>query len=88
TTNLSTSDLTLEKNIKIYPNPVSDFVIIESKERIGKISIFDMTGKLIEVINAEENQSQKINVSKYNTGKYILTLESKSGTYNHHFIKK
>ncbi|MCX8522718.1 T9SS type A sorting domain-containing protein [Chryseobacterium formosus] len=88
TTNLSTSDLTLEKNIKIYPNPVSDFVIIESKERIGKISIFDMTGKLIEVINAEENQAQKINVSKYNTGKYILTLENKSGTYNHHFIKK
>ncbi|MFY1048063.1 T9SS type A sorting domain-containing protein [Chryseobacterium sp. GP-SGM7] len=88
TTNLSTLDLTLEKNIKIYPNPVSDFLMIESKERIGKISIFDMSGKLIEVINADESQSQKINVSNYNTGKYILTLENKSGTYNHHFIKK
>ena len=88
TTNLSTADLNIEKKIKIYPNPVSEFLIIDSKEKIGKISILDMSGKLIEVINAEENKSKKINVSKYNTGKYILNLENSSGTYIHHFIKK
>lgn len=88
TTNLSTSDLTLKENIKIYPNPVSDFLIIESKEKINKISIFDISGKLIDVINSDESSSQKINVSRYISGKYILTLEGKSETYTHHFIKK
>lgn len=88
TTNLSTSDLTFKENIKIYPNPVSDVLMIESKEKMGKISIFDISGKLINVINSDESTSQKINVSNYNTGKYILTIENKSGTFTHHFIRR
>lgn len=88
TTNLGTSDLSIEKQIKIYPNPVSDLLVIESKDKIGKISIFDMSGKLIEIINAAENKIQKINVSKYSTGKYILTFEVNKQNYNYHFMKK
>jgi len=87
TTNLSTSDLNLEKQIKIYPNPVSDILIIESKDTIGSISIFDSSGKLIEVVNTGENKS-KINVNSYTKGKYILKIETKNGTQVFPFIKK
>lgn len=88
TTNLSTSDLDLEKQIKIYPNPVSDILFIESKNTIGRLSIFDLSGKLIEVINIGENKSAKINVNSYHKGKYILKIETKNGTQIFPFIKK
>ncbi len=88
TTNLSTSDLDLEKQIKIYPNPVSDILMIESKDKFRTISIFDLSGKLIEVINIGENQSAKINLNSYTKGKYILKIETKNGSQIFPFIKK
>jgi hypothetical protein len=87
-TNLSTSDLDIEKQIKIYPNPVSDILIIESKDKIGSISIFDLSGKLVEVINTGESKSAKINVNSYTKGKYILKTEAKNGSQIFPFIKK
>lgn len=86
--NLGTNDLNLEKQIKIYPNPVADVLAIDSKEKLGKLTIFDISGKLLETIAAEEVNSVKINVGKYNTGKYILKIENSKGIYSYPFIKK
>jgi hypothetical protein len=88
TTNLGTSDLSLEKQIKIYPNPVTDILIIDSKEKLGKLTVFDSSGKLLETIDAYTVNSKKVNVSKYNTGKYVLKIENSKGAYNYPFIKK
>ncbi len=88
TTTLDTNDISLEKQIKIYPNPATDILIIDSKETVGKLTIFDISGKLVETIDGNEKSSLKINVGKYNSGKYVLKIENSKGVYNYPFIKK
>lgn len=74
--------------ISIYPNPTSDYIYItNAKDSDGyQYSITDFLGRNLEigVVN-----SGKINVEKYNSGNYILTVKSSSGIMrSFKFIKK
>jgi hypothetical protein len=67
--------------MKVYPNPVSDFLTIEFDKLItGKISItvFDMTGRI--VLNKEKQNQQmiKLNISKLTKGIYLLKINLKN----------
>lgn len=74
--------------INIYPNPTSDYIYItNAKDSDGyQYSITDFLGRNLEigVVN-----SGKINVEKYNSGNYILTVKSSSSIMrSFKFIKK
>lgn len=74
--------------INIYPNPTSDYIYItNAKDSDGyQYSITDFLGRNLEtgVVN-----SGKINVEKYNSGNYILTVKSSSNIMrSFRFIKK
>ncbi|MGB3467383.1 MAG: hypothetical protein WBA74_19015, partial [Cyclobacteriaceae bacterium] len=43
---LSTADEQLD--VKLYPNPASDFVTIQSRGRIKSVMVYDATGKLVQ----------------------------------------
>ncbi|AFL81507.1 hypothetical protein Aeqsu_2042 [Aequorivita sublithincola DSM 14238] len=64
-------------NYKIYPNPTNGLLSIESKESISKISTFNLLGQLIET-NSKNNQ---IDISKAESGVYILKIEDESGNF-------
>ncbi|WP_175620814.1 Vgb family protein [Chryseobacterium schmidteae] len=71
---------TVQKNIKVYPNPATDKLNVynaPSKE----YKIFDMTGR---VINSGTLERNSINVSQLSSGNYIL----KTGEATTKFIKK
>lgn len=72
-------------DVSIYPNPTSDFVNIKSPIEVMSLSLFSIDGrKLFE--NYKEN---KIDISSYNTGIYILNVVLKDGTsFKHKIIKK
>ncbi|AZA51667.1 T9SS C-terminal target domain-containing protein [Chryseobacterium sp. G0201] len=72
-------------DVSIYPNPTSDFVNIKSPIDVMSLSLFSIDGrKLFE--NYKEN---KIDISSYNTGIYILNVVLKDGTtFKHKIIKK
>lgn len=60
-----------KSEISLYPNPANDYVTIESNYSISSIQIFDISGKLMETYRTDK-KSNKINISKYNKGIYIL----------------
>lgn len=62
-------------NLKVYPNPVSTNLTIESSQKInGEIEIYDTYGKLVKFIFSNEKVAQ-IDVSNWEKGVYILNFE-------------
>ena len=71
-------------NYRIYPNPTSGLLYIESKESISQISVYTILGQLIET-NQSTNQ---IDLSKAETGVYLLKIEDTKGNSQTHKIVK
>lgn len=76
---LSVEDRLLSENISIFPNPASEFVtIIDKDQNEGQISIFSLLGK--QVFQSSGKLNQKINVSSFNKGVYLLNIISEGKT--------
>ena len=76
------------KNIKIYPNPTSDYLSISNLENINvsSIKIIDASGKTIKFITSNFS---KVDVSNLSEGLYILSIETQDGKkFAENFIKK
>ena len=71
------------KSFTVYPNPSSDFIKILNAEKIDKIRIFDMSGRL-----AQETTAQEINIQNFAKGQYILNIHSGNEIISERFIKK
>lgn len=75
---LGTSDVKSEKkNIKVYPNPFSDVVNISDAANVKSVSVSDVSGRLIRVI---DNPGSSIHLGELRQGMYLLTLIMKDGS--------
>jgi len=77
--------------INVYPNPVSDFLIIESNsnlEIITKIEIFDVCGRTFAPVYRLIGRKIQIDVTDFSSGIYFVNLMTKKETLNYRFIKK
>jgi hypothetical protein len=63
--------------IKVYPNPTSDYVTVHFSKVMEKPTylLFDLSGRLIEQKNIETTDA-KIDMTGYAGGSYILKLNS------------
>lgn len=68
----------------LYPNPTSDILNIETQQKISKIEIFDVSGKLLKMENGKD---KKVSVSQLAKGMYIIKLYTEKGVINSKFIK-
>jgi hypothetical protein len=66
----------LSNSVQIYPNPANEFITIVSSEKIEALSLFDMTGKRLYF---EDTDKDKINVSSFAKGIYILDVMTSKG---------
>ncbi|WP_372474294.1 T9SS type A sorting domain-containing protein [Capnocytophaga sp. ARDL2] len=75
----------LDKNaVKLFPNPVSDILYVETDELIKEIAIYDTVGKMI-----DSTEKFFINVNSLEKGIYILKVENQAGAIgNYKFIKQ
>lgn len=81
---LGTKENAIKKAFKLYPNPSTDFVIIENVEKNLKLKINDLSGKILfETLTSDK--TQKIDVSSFAIGQYILSIENFKPEF---FIKK
>ena len=60
-------------NIRIYPNPASDYLVIESSTPIDNISILDLLGR---PVLSEQPNSKQLDIRDIPAGIYILILRS------------
>lgn len=63
--------------IKVYPNPTSDFVTVHFSKTVEKpiYFLFDLSGRIIEQKNIESTDV-KIDMTSFAGGSYILKLNS------------
>lgn len=66
-----------EKTI-IYPNPVKDYLTIDSKEIISKIEVLDIEGRLLIRKEDINNINYTTNLNSLSKGVYILKLKYKN----------
>jgi len=85
---LGKKDITETTNIKIYPNPVTDYLYINSgKERMNEVELYSVDGKLLKSY-LSENSKLKVNVSNLKSGFYQIVVKSESGIIKDSFIKQ
>lgn len=82
-------DLIEKQEIKIYPNPVSDYCYIEIgldfKE--AEIALYDSSGRLMQSLKTK-NTVTKINTSVLPQGIYVVTAKTETKIVNAKIIKK
>ncbi len=85
---LSTNELAKKNaSLKVYPNPVTDILNIESQSKVKSISVFDATGR--NVLTSEINQTKfNVDLSKLTSGSYIVTVQTENGSQSAKVIKK
>lgn len=81
---LSTEEVALRPlDFTVYPNPAKATLNIQTTENIQTITIFDMTGK--QVLTTDE---KTIDVSRLQSGMYILQVTSNQKNSTKRFIKQ
>lgn len=79
---LSTSDV-VKSSISIYPTVATDVVNVKTQDKIQKIDLIDLTGKLIST-----TKKDRVNVSTLPSGVYILNVVTDKGTTSKKIVKQ
>ena len=67
-------------SVSLYPNPVSDYLSIETNHVIKLLEIYDLQGRLQKTLTPLVGSSlQKIDISALNSGVYVIRIGLKSG---------
>ncbi|ESU23088.1 hypothetical protein FEDK69T_12350 [Flavobacterium enshiense DK69] len=70
--------------LRLYPNPASDYITVESEAEIINVYIYDVNGKRSDVLL----QGNKIDVSQFPAGNYIVGLKTDKGFVSQKIVKK
>jgi len=61
--------------LKIYPNPTTNFLIVESEENVNAdILVYDINGKLVIIDKLINEQQKQLDFSFLNPGNYLLHI--------------
>lgn len=71
--------------VRLYPNPTTNYLNIESLERDLAVTLYDVSGKIIETTNTTTNS--QIDLSNQNKGIYILELRKGNNIKQHKVVK-
>lgn len=83
--NLGVNDAIAKKRLlSVYPNPTTDFLAIKTENKIGSISVFDISGKNVNV----KLDGNKVDVRSLPAGSYLINVETKDSITTEKFIKK
>ena len=78
----------LTNEFQIYPNPVTNKLTLKTENKIEKVSIIDITGKIIKEISNFTSNSIEINTSELNQGIYYLSIYTGEEVILRKFVKE
>ncbi len=73
---VGTYDVENRPFFKVYPNPVSNNLIIEAEEDIEVVSVFDVHGRLVTSYDGDAQKTVSIDLSKLVSGLYLIEANS------------
>jgi hypothetical protein len=74
-------------SVSIYPNPVQDWMVIQSPAKFDNYSIYSTDGKLILDGKLANGAQQMVDVSSLKSGSYLIQLNSIAGVSVKNFVK-
>jgi hypothetical protein len=77
-----------QERILIFPNPTAGRVHIKSEHMVHTIEVFDIGGRIVEVIRYQPNDSPVVDISSFRTGIYFLNIKTEKGEFRHKVIKQ
>ncbi len=75
--NVGIAPTLLESDVSIYPNPASDYLIMEQLNGSSTVKIFTLDGRLV-YNNQQENSYLKIDVNGWSKGMYLIEISDPS----------
>jgi len=63
-----------ESTISVFPNPVQETLTVKGVKKDAKITLYDMSGGLLQTVTSQENITN-INVSSLQQGVYLLQVD-------------
>lgn len=76
-------------NVTVYPNPTSGQLTVSSNEAIRNITIYDLSGRLVETVNVNADTQVNLNVARLNSGVYFIKTQLENQqTKTSKFIKQ
>jgi parallel beta-helix repeat protein len=69
----------LDETLQVYPNPVKDYIIINSEKEFIRIDIMDMFGRTRKELQFNNTTSELVNISDMEDGTYIVRILCNSG---------
>ena len=82
--NIGISEHNTDNKLFIAPNPTKNYIVINSKDKIKNIELFDVSGRKLESFNNLNINEYTINLNNNVTGIYLLRISTNQQT----FIKK
>ena len=72
---VTTAVVNLDIKTKIYPNPTTNFLIIELEENVNaELLVYDINGKIVIKDKLNEEQKKQLDFSFLNQGNYLLHI--------------
>ena len=75
-----------DENINIYPNPVIDGFRIKDIEGTSELRLIDLNGKVL--LNKQVIGNEKVSLTEFPAGMYMIKLSNNGVSYQMKFIKK
>ncbi|SKB96844.1 Por secretion system C-terminal sorting domain-containing protein [Soonwooa buanensis] len=83
---LATQNIAVKSDVKLYPNPVTDVLNIETKDKVESVKIYNASGQLVN--QSKVDADKKVNVASLTTGVYNVNVTTDKGSQSHKVIKK
>ncbi len=78
---VGTEEAKIEVAFKVYPNPVQDFINLQSTQKLDRLKIYNLTGSLHKIVDLNAQADMNIDVSDLPQGVYLLKVEFAGGGY-------
>jgi hypothetical protein len=85
----SVGDIPTGGDIQVVPNPAQNYIDVSiPKSRSGKVTLMDMTGKVISVTQTEGKEIQTLNIEALPIGVYVLLYQDSNVAVSKKVVKE
>lgn len=77
-----------DNSVNIFPNPAKNIVTIFSNEGIKSYKIYDESGRLVSSLSSLKENKVELNISLFETGNYLLSVETEKHVVTKKLIKQ